>query len=291
MATFEECGIRYLTAASIQAFRENSALWVLRYLMGRSDFRSPAFARSLALGDGMKHTLHFDDVGGGEDVALDSYLSRIEGFGIPRDDPKALAEQDAILPMLELAVKALQQNLGGLFRPIASGLATSTFIRNFNTPFLSIPAFIWADVQLHIKYTHALPSKIKPKDLMAVAIDDHARSTRPAVLYVTMKKFAWYEPEPADIEYAIQCLTQDAQALQVFLGAVTTPEHALAMCPLNPEFYQWKPQLLSEARQILGGVDYGALCAKDRRFSEGHTRDSHGGLLPDDRLGDAEDEF
>jgi hypothetical protein len=295
MATFEEAGIRYLTAASIQAFRDNSALWVMRYLFGRSDFRSAAFARSLALNDGMKAALHYGDVGRGEDAALWSYERRLEGAGIKPSDPSARSEQDAILPMFNMAVKALQENLGGLERPISSGLATHTFIGDFSTPFLSVPTFVFEQVQLHIKYTHRLPSKIQPKDMMALAIDGEARDVQPGILYVTMKKHAWLIPSQRELTEAAQQLVEDASALTAFLGAADSPEQALAMCPLNPEFYQWKPQLLSDCRTILRNhkeklLD-GSLCPQiGRRFSESPARHPHRNLLPDYRSGDADND-
>lgn len=297
MATFEEVGIRYLTAASVQAFREAPALWVLRYLFGKKDFRSPAFARSLALSDGMRQMLHHSNLGMGEDVALHSYVRMTDEWELNRDtDTGARNEHDNILPMFEVAVKALSANLGGLFRPNSSGLATHTFIGDLSTPFLSVPTFTFDQLQMHIKYTNRCPSKPKPKDLMAMAIDSLARPRLGcAILYVTAKKAAWYEPRPEELVEAVMGLGFDARALEVFLAAVESPEHALAMTPLNPDFYQWKPELLSEARQILfNSVEKvnGIICAKVRgRLPESKSWDTHVDLLSVDRPWDTEIEL
>ena len=293
MATFDEVGIRYLTAASVQAFRDNSALWCLRYLFGKSDFRSAAFARSVALNNGLKHILHTGDVSYGEDLALESYVRQCEEWGLDvMADPAARSEHDTLLEHLSGAVKAINENLGGFPRPIASGLATHAFIGEFNTPFLSVPSFIFEDVQLHVKYTHRCPSKIQPKDMMAMSVDAAARMQPPRVLYVTTKKHLWGVPTPADLALARYCLEEDALALQRFLGACETPEQALAMCPLNSEFYQWKPQLLSDARSILLNhtekLNAALRSEVGGRLSEGPHRLPHRDLLSDYRPGDAE---
>jgi len=295
MPTFDDVGIRYLTPASIMLFRECPAAWVLRHLFGKQKGGKPAFARSIAMKDGTKVLAYRGDFDEAVWVAQQSYARQLERMRIDPGGEGPRSEQDAILPMLRETCKAfLEAGLDEL--PIAADLVSSVWLSNdLTAPFLSVPHLIYPDVQIQVRYTHRCPTKIQPRHMMALAVDQRLREQAVGIIYVTTKKNSGLMlPRPGELEQAQADMEFDAMALQTFLGSVESREHALAMVPLNPDTYQWTPELLLEARLIIHNakdhVD-GIIRAKRAGISEGPSWDAHGNLLSDYRSGDAENDL
>jgi hypothetical protein len=179
MDSLDEAGITYLTASSVSQWREAPALWVLRYLFGIKDFRSAAFARTLALRDGLKAAVNQLEIGKAEDLALGVYFAHLERMGIDPSSPEARNEHDSMLPMLDMSVKEFRAR-GLMVRPWACGIATSHWVEDIDVPLLSIADFVYESVQVKVCFTHRFPSKIRPKDLMGMAIDSLVRQQRVA---------------------------------------------------------------------------------------------------------------
>lgn len=293
MDTLEECGITYLTAASLQLWREAPAVWALRYLFGIHSYKLPKVARSVALKDGLRAYLHTHDESLAEDTALEAYERKLVDWCVSPSDPDARSQHCTILPMISVIVKEIK-DLGIDQKPLAFSIARHVPVDWAPVPLLSVVDFVFADRQLKIKFTDRRPSAIKPRDLASLAIDVMARNQPPQIVYVTHKHAGWHEPTIDELYVAQRQLQAEAEAMEVFLLSAQTREHALAMLPLNHEHWAWKPGLLEAASNIITQSKektLGLICTERRRLSEGASRHPRGDLLPGPGSWDAEIDF
>jgi len=284
MDSFDECGIRYLTPSSINAFRDNPAYWVMRFLYGVQT-TSPAFIRSIAVKAGVKSMLYERKLGHAEDRALETFQHRIGVSGMDWEDPGVQDEYDNVLPMFDLAVKALD-GLGLIKMPTAMDMPTHVWADGVTAPFLSSPDIVYEDCVVDLKPTKRCPSKLPFRDLAAMAI--HSRAREGVVIhniYATNKKYASYAPLPSQLDEAWADLVTDAFALQTFVFSAESREHALAMTPLNRDHFYWSDESLEKARSILKltqermhGLNN---AAGTRRLRAPGTGDPFGDMLPD----------
>lgn len=250
MDTLDECGIKYLTASAIDQWRDSPAVWALKAFFGFQDYRSPAFARSMALKDGLRGAFNQLGRSASEDLALRVFQMKLGEWGIAPASPGALKEHDSILSMLDGAVKEFLER-GLMVRPMASGIANSHWVDDIEVPLLSVADFVFDTHQVKVVFTHRCPSAPRPRDLMGLAIDALVRSQQVAVLYVTMKKAAWYEPSPDDLAAALRDFVMEARNLQTFVHTIDSREHAMACLPLNSGHYRWTPALREKAISII----------------------------------------
>lgn len=283
MDSFDECGIRYITPSSINAYRANPAYWVMRYFYGEKS-TSPAFIRSIAVKAGVKALLYKRDMGRAEDVVLETYQHRIGAEKLPWDDPGVQNEYDNCLPMFGGLVKALEA-LDLIKVPTATGLPISVWADGVTAPFLSSPDIVFDDCVVDLKPTKACPSKIPERDLVAMAIHSRARKTEVFNIYATGKRYAVHAGLPWQLDQAWLDLVIDAQALQTFVLSAESREHALAMTPLNRDHFYWSPESLDKARGVLKLTQERLHGLKDaagtRRLREPGAGDLSGDLLPD----------
>ncbi|HET8721018.1 MAG TPA: hypothetical protein VFM24_03250 [Nitrospira sp.] len=292
MDSLEECGIHYLTASSVQQWREQPAVWVMEKLLGIRENRATAVAKTIAVKDGLRHALYAEDAYIGEDIALDVYRRKLLEWRIDPTSEAARSDEDIVLPLYDVHVKEIQR-LGLLKKPLATGIASSLLVDGLGTALLAVTDFVFDDAQLRIKCCGRLPSSIQPRDMAALALDARVRGQVPMIVYATPKKLATYVPNGIELDAALDALIADARSLETFVRTAETPMHALAMLPVNTGHYLWKPELQVAASNMLNQwrTQNGALCTEGRGLPEGAARISHLDLLPDDRSGDAESDL
>lgn len=288
MQDFDEVGITYLTASSIGAFRDNPAWWCMRYLYGRGNAKAPAIVRGIAIKDGLRHYLYKGDMRAAEDQALASYKVKIVQWGL-EDHPEAENEHDNILPMFDGACQAFDaEKLGVLHAatPVTSDMASSVWADGLDAPFLSSPAFVFADRIIDVKATKRCPSKPVDRDVTNCAIHYKVKPLPIYILYVTHKKHNLLKVGQEDLDRAWLDLVLDAQSLQRFIKTAETREHALGMVPLNIGHFRWDEQLLGEAKEVLQlseeRINAIAYARSTEELRDTGSRDSSGHLLSDD---------
>ena len=290
MDGFEHCDIRYLTAASLQQWREAPALWALKHLFGIHSYKCSAVAKAIALKDGLRYCMHNQNERAGEDIALGVYERKLEEWGIDLQSPSARSDHDSLLPSLQCHVQEIQRR-GLLKKPLAFAVAKHVWIEDIEVPFLSVVDFVFEEVQLKVKFGGRCPSTIQPRDIAAMSVDADVRFQRPAILYGTMKKVGWFEPDHMQLRSALQRLRAEAMALQTLLKTAESREQVLAMLPINHYHYQWRPDLLEAATAIVNTYQEkqrGLICTEGRGLPERPARIACGDLLPDSGSWDSE---
>lgn len=254
MNDFDECGIRYLTASSIDMYRDNPGAWVMRYLYGLQT-GSAALARTIAVRSAAKHWIYGESLGNVED-RLDEFFQVVcADRGVDIHSPDARSEHSTLLALFTRTVQALQQlgvghNVGKL--PLAAGLPHSVWADGLEAPFLAAPAFVFQDFTLELKWGKRCYTDVQPRDLGNLAVQSRVYRDRPQkILYITHSKDSCPEIAPERLEAAWAALVVDALALQTFIKTATTREHALAMVPVNPSQFRWDGPTLTRAGEIL----------------------------------------
>jgi hypothetical protein len=243
MASFEECGIKWLSASSISNYCANPAYWVVRYLIGERGRMVPAICRADAVYHGTKTWCFGADQRTAEDWALGEFEMNTQEM----DPGERAKEHDAILPMLDETCK-LFQAFGFRQAPLTARVFNTVWLEGISASFVTKPDFEFPDCIVDLKTTHALPSSIREKDLINGALHMLRRGKPVFVCYATMKKAACYQLGRREAEEALVKLTLDAVALQNFVDRIESPEQALSMVPLNEKHFLWSPELLAVAR-------------------------------------------
>lgn len=254
MNDFDECGIRYLTASSIDAYRDNPAAWVMRYLFGYQT-GSAELARTIAVRSAVKHWMYGMDLGKVEDKLDEFFQVVCEDRGVDTQSPDARSEHSTLLALFSKTVQALQQlgvgvQVGKL--PLAAGLPHSVWADGLDAPFLTAPAFVFQDFTLELKWGKRCYNSVQPRDLANLAVQSRAYPGKPQkIIYITHSRDALHVPLPGMLEAAWTALVIDAMALQTFIKTATSREHALAMVPVNPSQFRWDDHTLTKAGEIL----------------------------------------
>lgn len=233
MTPFEHHNIKHLSPSSLNLWRDQPALWAVKYLMRIRENMGAAVWRGHAVEAGLAHWLHTGDEDVSENKALDHFRFRHEEAGSP-DDPDYDKELDAILPMLGEACKAF----AGRKKPLLQ-LRVEHWFDGLEVPVIGYVDFAFEDADYDLKSTHRCPSEPRPDHARQVALYTAARGKPGHLVYVTPKKHVSYPVEP---EEHLEAMRRDALSLQRFLDRVKNGSDALEMLPANLDHYRWSDE-------------------------------------------------
>lgn len=276
----DEIGLNYLTASSLSHWRDSPANWVMVKLMGAQPEYKASFARAVAIREGVKHAIFFEDPRAGEDVIERVFQEKVKSWKI--SPQQAIIEEGSILALYDVLVKEIQGH-GFLKKPLASNLSKVVWINDLSVPLLSAVDFVFDELQLKVKTTMRCPKAIQPRDMAALSIDAMARDQPTAIVYATPKKSIWLEPDPSELTEALDGLYHEARSVETFLRTAESPQHALAMLPIDPGHFRWSPTSLARAIETLKTSQeaiHAIIRSKDGGFSERATRNARLDLLP-----------
>jgi hypothetical protein len=97
-------------------------------------------------------------------------------------------------------------------------------------------------IDVDLKTTRARPSQPRGNHVRQVALYRAARQRRGGLLYVTDKKFAYFEIDDAYAQAGLDDLRAAALSLSQFLAKVSDTEEALACLPYNPDDFRTTPK-------------------------------------------------
>lgn len=294
MATLEECGIRFLSASSINNYVTNPAWWTVRHMMGVKQPVSAALIRSAAIKAGLKHWLYKGSEDLAEDVALEHYSLETSSVGLEATDEKTAKEQDAILPMLHEFCK-LFHGAGLKKIPLAVGVFNTVLLDGVTVPFITCPDFVFDDCVVDVSASHKMPgSTLPPKDLQTSGLHMLFRGDTPIFrAYATMKRSALVPVGEAEAMAALLRLREDAAALERALEVVSTAKEMLALVPLKPDHWLWSPDMLKVAKEAIPQLPpqererHGIQSARAKQFRAAPGRGTSGVVLPGRGPGDA----
>ncbi len=297
MDSFEECDIRYLTASSIMAYRDNPAQWVTRYLFGHKQSGAPKIARTIAIKGGLKHWLYGAELGKAEDLLDDLFRLACEDQKVYVLDPAARAEHSIVLPLFLSAVNGFNDLGEGSANgsvPLAVDLASSVWADGVGAPFISSPFAVFQGHLVDVKPGSRCPSTLQKQDLLNCAV--HARhhpDVPVSVIYATHKKHKVFTATRQELEEGWEELVYEARALQSFLKAADSREHALSMVPLNGDNFRWDSNNLAIAKSIKASYEEKQnglqIAPGSERLQERVSRSISGDMLSNIGSGDTPD--
>jgi PD-(D/E)XK nuclease superfamily protein len=245
MTPFDAHGIDHLSAASLNLWMANPREWAVRYLARETDEADPAMWRGSAVEAGLAQLLHGRSMDAARTTAIDSF----EFNAVGDLSEEAEFERSLVLPMLHRA--SAWTPPGEL---MASQLRIEHWFDDVPVPLIGYLDFAFAvGIDIDLKTTRACPSRPRGNHLRQVALYRTARSRRGGLLYVTDRKFAYFEVQDADAQTALEDLWAAALSLTQFLAKVTDAEEALACLPYNPDDFRTSPKSPDTLLQARGG--------------------------------------
>jgi hypothetical protein len=247
MNHFHKHGIRHLSASSLNLYRTEPALWLLKYVYKVKDKSAmPKAWRGLAVEAGLDSFLYERAPVIAEQRANNLYGLHSTEFANAND---GIFAQDAD-KVGELIPKMLTQAIDATKSwplPLAHQIKIAHTFDGVDVPVIGYIDYRWSDSLVDLKTTERLPSKPRPDHARQVSLYAAATKCKPKLLYVTHQKSALYDVEP---EPHLADLARAARTIQHFL---TVCEDKAAMSKLLiPRYddFHWSDSLETEARRI-----------------------------------------
>lgn len=235
-------GIEHLSASSLATFRNEPAIWVMRYLFKFKDEVGPGAWRGTAVEAGLDQLLYARE----KEVALEAALASFDSAAQGEVSEDITKERDAIAPMLAQAWEQVK----GLGMPMARQLKVIHTLPGIEIPVIGYVDYTFEDSLLDLKTTHRMPSEPSPDHAAQVTVYADALGKKGSLVYATTKKSATYPLTDDHTTQARWALLTSARAIRAFLRRVDTREEAAEMCAPNFENFRWSDAARAEALEI-----------------------------------------
>lgn len=233
-----------LSPSQLTLYRANPCLWLGKYRFGwREDF-GPAASRGNAIEAGLNHAL--SDSVRLVDRSLPYAMERFEldAQGVADDDVQK--QRELIEPMLAQAIMAC----GGWPSGPMYQVRVEHHIEGVSVPILGYLDFEWADRIVDLKTTERIPSEPRADHILQCAIYSDARKKPASLLYVSGKKFQWYELTPEQIAEGLADARRAAQAIESLCIVFDTPQKAARVMTPNFDDFRWSDTTREAAKAV-----------------------------------------
>ena len=231
--SFARHGIKHLSASSLNLWKNEPALWALRYLHGIKDEAGPAAWRGTAVEAGLDAVLFSGaDEQTAAKIALDNFDLNVGG--VIDDDTEA--ERANIAKILQQATEAVK--IYG--KPISRQEKIEFWLEGIDFPVIGFTDYRFPDFILDLKTTLRMPSEPRPDHIVQMAVYSGARDLPAFLLYVTPKKFQPYQVTEEQVKEGLWVLRRSALALKNVLAFCQTKEQIAEMIvPRDMTNYLW----------------------------------------------------
>ena len=243
MNPFARHGIGHLSASSLALYRNEPALWCLKYLHRVKDEAGPAAKRGTAVEAGVDALAYGFDEAQAIQTALDNFAVNTAG-----EASDEIEKERAAIPHMMRQAFALLKPLG---TPEARQVKIEFWLDRIEVPLIGYVDYVYDGALVDLKTTHALPSKPRPDHVAQVALYACARNEKPALLYATTKKAVIYRDE-IDLNEGIRVIQRSARALRAMLSRCEDKHQASAMFAPDFERFYWNDQTKAAAMEVYG---------------------------------------
>lgn len=243
MNVFERHGITHLSASSINLYRAEPALWIMRYLYRVSDDVGPGAWRGSAVEAAIDLTLYKNCP---DEEAIDAALQSFEMNAQGDLDEKVAKERDALPGFVRQATKLLRP----LGEPVARQFRVEQWLDGIGVPVIGYVDYLWPETLLELKTTLRMPSA--PREDHAAQVVSYADATErtAGIAYVTPAKGMIFPSLMLDATAARRAMLLGARAIRGMLSRIDSKEHAAAMFSPNLSSFYWTDATKEAAAQI-----------------------------------------
>lgn len=246
MDPFAKHGITHLSASSLRLYREQPALWCLKYLGGVKDEAGPAAWRGQAVEAGLDRLLWGYDLPMASAEMKRRWDELAQGVA---DDAalKAFADLGGFLEQAQTALK-------GRPTPLTKQSKITVNLPGIEVPIIGYVDYRWPDYGLDLKTTMRMPSEPNASHVEQVSLYAKATGVPFFLLYVSPKKHAIHEVTAAMGEAAMKRVHRGALAIRHMLEKARDAQDALHL--FNPDFgtYHWNQPLIEAADRLYGAA-------------------------------------
>lgn len=244
-------GIRSLSPSSILKWADDKAAWVMSYALKSREPGNAAMSRGNAVEAGFEALLRGFDMNTAKAKTAELWALKAaeEGFDLEAED--AVAEAANLILMLEQCAAALAMR--PLPVPLATQLRLDTWVddEKWSAPVCGYADFVFDGWTLDLKTTKALPSAPKPAHVAQVACYAKARGDEhAALLYVTPKKFAFYDLGPDELVPAWNGLHPHVRSLLRALYRAKSVDDLCADYPPPIDSWFWSAERRATAATL-----------------------------------------
>jgi len=245
MATncWDRHGIRHLSASSLALYRNEPALWVLRYLHRIKDDAGPGAWRGSAV-EGAVNKIIYEDCS--DDDAIEAALGAFE-ISAQGDLSDDVQKERAVIPDMVRQASVSFRSLG---KPVATQFKVEHWIDGIEIPVLGYIDYLYEDFLIDLKTTLRMPSEPRPDHAVQVVSYSDATSKRPGLIYVTPKKTQRFNHESIDAERARWTLRRSAHAIRAMLSMTDDRHHAATLFTPNFDSYMWNETTRTAALEL-----------------------------------------
>lgn len=248
MNSFQRFGIDHLSASSLNLWTTAPGLFALRYIAGVKDQANAAMSRGTATERGIELLLRGKTVAEAQQFALAEYQKLVTG----EITDEIAAENALIAPMVK---QAHDWKTKTVLEPLAATqFRVETWLESISIPIVGYVDFSFMEgADIDTKTTKRCPSSPSLPHLRQIAVYNKARNRPQALLYITDKKYAYYQPTQAELDDALDDLRSSALALNNFLARMDNKEDVLRSLPVDYEHYAAPKIKVPLANILLGG--------------------------------------
>jgi hypothetical protein len=239
--SFARFGINYLSPSSLNMWRSAPGIWAHRYIAKIKDGGNAAMWRGTAVENGMAALLRGLPLEAAQQAAQTSFEMNAQGEVSDDID----AERAMLSPMIE------QCQLWTAPSPLnASQLKVEHWLDDIPVPVVGYLDFGFDGIDIDLKTTKACPSTPRADHVRQVALYRASRNRKGGVLYVTAKRYAYFEIDDEAARQALSDLQSDALSLNNFLARCDSPRDVLKSLPVDWDHFA-APKIRVPLSQIL----------------------------------------
>lgn len=233
--------IRYLSPSSIILFKNQPALWCVKYLYGVKDEAGPAAWRGTAVEAGVDWlVLNEADPANAEAAALANFDLNAQG-----EISDEIEKERANVPLI---LKAASPAMLAHGKPLARQVKVETYLDGISIPVIGFLDYDYADKLVDLKTTLRMPKEPRPDHAAQVALYAQARQKRPILVYATPRQCTEFAVNSH--EDAIKDLTRSARALCAALDSFDDQERMSRVFAPDFNSFYWNDKTKNAAMEI-----------------------------------------
>lgn len=240
MNVFERHGIKHLSPSSLRLYRDEPAVWVMRYMMGLRDEGKAAMWRGKAVEAGLDIVLY----GGTQEQGRAAMYAEWDRNALGDISDDTYSEFERLKGFLEQACKGVE----GRPIPLVRQGDVSITVPGVEVPIIGRTDYEWSDKGLDLKTTKRMPSAAKPEHVEQMAVYMKGKKKPFALLYCSDKRHSLFEIEPEEARDALERVENSARSVRHMLGKVESASDALDLFAPDYSKFYWTPELINAAQ-------------------------------------------